>query len=63
MGTMGYHAGLAKARRFPAIFPLVLAFSVVFFLIADLDRPQNGLLKVSQRALVDLLDKLNAEGQ
>jgi hypothetical protein len=29
--TMGYHAGLAHARRFLAIFPLVLAFSVVFF--------------------------------
>ncbi|MDB6068677.1 MAG: hypothetical protein JWR26_4885 [Pedosphaera sp.] len=62
MGMMGYYMGLAGARRFLAIIPLVLAFSVVLLLIADLDRPQAGLLKVSQQALSDLLDKFNAEG-
>ncbi|MDB6122664.1 MAG: hypothetical protein JWQ71_1657 [Pedosphaera sp.] len=62
MGMMGCHMGLAGARRLLAIIPLVLTFSVVMFLIADLDRPQKGLLRVSQQALTDLLDKLNAEG-
>ncbi|MDB6016162.1 MAG: hypothetical protein JWR19_651 [Pedosphaera sp.] len=62
IGTMGYHMGLVGARNVLAIIPLVLAFSVVLFLIADLDHPQKGLLKVSQQALVDLLDKWNTEG-
>ena len=33
---------------------LVLAFAMVMYLITDLDRAQEGLLKVSQQALVDL---------
>jgi len=33
---------------------LVLAFAVVLFLIADLDRGQEGLLQVNQQALIDV---------
>jgi hypothetical protein len=33
---------------------LALIFSVVLLLIADLDRPQRGLLTVSQQAMIDL---------
>ncbi|MDB6023675.1 MAG: hypothetical protein JWQ04_3532 [Pedosphaera sp.] len=62
MGTMGYHTGLAGARSLLVIIPLVLTFSSVLFLIADLDHPQKGLLRVSQQALIDLLDKWNAKG-
>jgi hypothetical protein len=62
IGTMGYQMGLVGAHNVLAIIPLVLAFSVVLFLISDLDHPQKGLLKVSQQALVDLLDKWNTEG-
>lgn len=61
IGTMGYHVGLAGVRRFLVIIPPVLAFSVVMSLIADLDRPHKGLLRVSLQALVDLLDKWIAE--
>jgi hypothetical protein len=32
----------------------VLAFAVVLFLIADLDRGQEGLLRVNQQALIDV---------
>src|SRR5271166_6164056 len=51
LGTaaMGYHAGLAGSGRSLAIVALVLAFSAVMTLIADLDRPQAGLLRVSQQ--------------
>jgi hypothetical protein len=42
-----------------ATLTLVLAFSVVIVLIADLDRPQEGFLKVSQRAMVDLQTRLH----
>jgi hypothetical protein len=33
---------------------LVLAFSAILTLVADLDRPQEGLLRVSQQAMIDL---------
>ena len=56
LGTaaMGYHAGLAGSGRSLAIVALVLAFSAVMTLIADLDRPQAGLLRVSQQTMIDL---------
>jgi hypothetical protein len=52
--VVGNHAGLAGSGRSLAMFALVLAFSSVMTLIADLDRPQQGLLRVSQQALADL---------
>jgi hypothetical protein len=33
---------------------MVFAFSVVFILIADLDRPGRGLLEVNQQSMIDL---------
>lgn len=56
--VMGYHAGLAGSGRSLAILALVLAFSTVMTLIADLDRPQEGLLRVSQQAMSDLRSSL-----
>ena len=46
--SMGYQAGLSTTRRSPAMLGLVLAFGVVLTLIADLDRAQEGLLRISQ---------------
>ena len=43
--TMGYHAGLAGMRRSLVILAVAFTFSVVIELIADLDRPQEGVLK------------------
>lgn len=54
MASVGYSAGLSATRRSPAMLGLVLAFSGVLFLIADLDRVQQGLLTVSQQAMADL---------
>lgn len=54
MGAVGYQAALSGTRRSPAMLGLVLAFAVVLFLIADLDRGQEGLLRVNQQALVDV---------
>jgi hypothetical protein len=58
MMVVGYYAGLTAARRSPAILALVVTFSAVLLLIADLDRPYEGLLSVSQQAMVDLRDSL-----
>jgi hypothetical protein len=54
LAAMGYQAGLTGTRRSLAVFAVAVTFSVVIELIADLDRPQEGVLKVSQQALLDL---------
>lgn len=54
MMAIGYQSALAATRRSPAMFALVLAFSAVLLLIADLDRGHQGLLQVSQQSLIDL---------
>ena len=59
MVMMGYHAGVAKSRRSIATIALVIAFSSVLYLIADLDRPGQGTLKVSQQAMIDLRKSMN----
>jgi len=54
MVSTGYQAGLSVTRRTPAMLLLVVAFAGVLFLIADLDRSQEGFLRVNQGAMVDL---------
>ncbi|WP_167759876.1 bestrophin-like domain [Massilia horti] len=57
--ALGYHSGLILTSRSPAILAVVITFSVVLGLIADLDRPQEGTLKVSQQPLVELRQWMN----
>jgi hypothetical protein len=59
MIMMGIQIGLSGTRHIGMDLSLAVAFSVVLFLIADLDRPQEGLINVSQQAMVDLQNKLN----
>jgi hypothetical protein len=59
LAAMGYHAGLVGTSRSLAILAVALTFSVVIGLIADLDRPQEGILKVSQQALIDLRQSMH----
>src|SRR5262249_51743302 len=58
MAGVGYHAGLTSTARTIATLALVVTFSGTLWLIADLDRPQEGLLKVSQQAIVNLQKSL-----
>jgi hypothetical protein len=60
MSSVGYQAGLSPTRRSPAMLGLLLAFASVFFLIADLDRPFEGYLAVSQQAMADLQNTMNS---
>jgi hypothetical protein len=60
MASVGYQAGLSTTRRSPAMLGLVLAFSVVLSLIADLDRGQEGLLRISQQSLIDVQKSMQA---
>jgi hypothetical protein len=58
MAAMGYQFGLTGARSWVTVIFLVMVFTPVILLIADLDRPQAGLLQVSQQALIDLVNKI-----
>lgn len=60
MAGVGYHEGLSRSRRSPAIAVLVLAFAATITLVADLDRPQEGMMTVSQQAMTDLRKTMNA---
>jgi hypothetical protein len=53
-GSMGYNSGLTGAGRSPVALPMALAFAIVMWMVVDLDRPQAGLLRVSQKPLVEL---------
>lgn len=58
--AMGYHSGLTGTPRSLVIVAVAFTFSVVIALIADLDRSQEGVLKVSQQALTDLRQSLTS---
>ncbi|MFZ1933824.1 MAG: hypothetical protein WCB27_23745 [Thermoguttaceae bacterium] len=51
---IGYQAGLTGKARSISFLILAVTFAVVLFLVADLDRPREGMLRVSQQALIDL---------
>ena len=58
--------GIARSsdgkRNLVAILLLALAFVAVLIIIVDLDRPQQGLINVSQVALSDLLGQMTSSG-
>lgn len=58
MAAVGYQMGLSGKRRSRLIAALVFVFAAVFWLIADLDRPSEGLFRTSLQPLIDLQAKL-----
>jgi MFS family permease len=54
MIAVGYQTSIAGSRRTWAMLILALSFSLVIALIAQLDRPQSGYLRVTQQPLEDL---------
>lgn len=59
MWSVGYQAGLSMTRRSPAMLALLIGFVFVTYLIADLDRGSEGLLRVGQAAMTDLQKSLD----
>jgi hypothetical protein len=57
----GYRMAIAGSRRTKAAYILILSFSLMIALIADLDRPQSGLFRVSQRPLRELQTLMERE--
>lgn len=58
MCAMGYYCGLSGQRSFLINLVMLLAFSGVIFLIADLDSPRSCIIKVSQQPMKDLQLKM-----
>ncbi len=63
MVSVGYHFGIDASRDFSINLLLAFSFSVVIALIADLDNPSAGNLRVSQQPLLDLNQRLKATAQ
>jgi hypothetical protein len=59
MAALGYHAGLSGSNRSLVTPLMVLSFAAVMYLIGDLDRPFEGLLRVNQQAMIDLRSSMN----
>lgn len=59
--AMGYQAGLTRASRSPAVVLIALTFSAVVWLVADLDRPGQGFLRVTQQPMIDLRNSMDHE--
>ena len=45
-------------RRLVALIPISMAFAVLATLIVDLNRPQGGLITVSQQSMIDVQDSM-----
>ena len=61
MLMMGIQVAQGGTRHWGIELALALTFSTALFLIVDLDRPQEGLINVSQQAMVDLQIRLGAK--
>jgi len=58
MFSVGYQTGIAGSKRSLSWPTLALSFAMVFALIAALDRPDSGVLKVTQQPLIDLRESM-----
>jgi hypothetical protein len=54
MLAVGYQAGMAGVRRMRGTPLVAMAFSLVILLIADIDRPGEGQMRVSQQPIADV---------
>ena len=60
MAMVGFQNSYNGKRNYFSALSVILVFTVVMMLIIDLDRPQEGLLRVSQQALIDLQRQMDS---
>lgn len=60
LAGVGYYCGLSESGSWSARLMLVSAFSVVLLLVADLDRPGEGTIRVSQEPLEDVARQIGS---
>jgi hypothetical protein len=63
LGFVGYGQGVSRHRHFFVTVILAILISTVITLIADLDRPRRGLIKVSQQSMIELRQSLQKVGK
>jgi len=56
----GIYNSFEQRRNLVGLFIVVPVLSIVLIIIIDLDRTQQGFIKISQKALLDLQLRLNA---
>jgi hypothetical protein len=61
MTAVGYQTAIAKSRRSWVLVVLALSFSTVVALVAVLDNPESGYLRVSQQPLVDVQTSMQSD--
>ncbi len=59
MIVLGIQHGLARKRNLIIIFPLCMAYGALISLVIDLDRPQQGLIKVGSQSMQSVQKKIN----
>ena len=57
---VGYTFGLSGVRQPFSVCMLSLAITMFLGIIVDLDRPREGLIRVSQQPLIDLRERLGS---
>lgn len=60
LGAIGYGYGIGEGRHVFAILTLAVAITLVVMVILDLDRPQRGFIRVSERSLIEVQENLRA---
>jgi len=58
MMSVGYHTGIAGSKRSMVRPILAVSFALVIALIAALDRPESGVIRVSHQSQLDLLSSM-----
>jgi hypothetical protein len=57
---VGYNFGLSGLRKPFSICLMALAITLVLAIIVDVDRPREGLIRVSQQPVLDLRQQLRS---
>lgn len=60
MSSLGFSVGIAESPRPLLAMGMTLCFAITSWLIADLDRPGEGLIRVNQQGLFDLMASMQA---
>jgi hypothetical protein len=61
MMALGFQVGMSGLRRLRGASLLGVAFSLVIVLIADIDRPGEGMMRVSQQPIADVLETMQGD--
>ncbi len=60
IAVMGYGSGLEKERNLLGMSVMVILVSLVLFLVLDLERPQDGIIRANLKPLYDVQADLRA---